>query len=57
MSAELLLQIHDELLLCCPENEVEAAQKILKEAMESAMQLSVPLEVSMAVGKNYIEVK
>ncbi len=57
LHAEHLLQIHDELLLCCPENEVEASQKILKEAMESAMQLSVPLEVSMAVGKNYIEVK
>ena len=57
LHAELLLQIHDELLLSCPENEAEAAQKILKEAMESAMQLSVPLEVSMALGKNYIEVK
>ena len=57
LHAELLLQIHDELLLCCPENEVEAAQKILQEFMESAMHLSVPLEVSMAVGKNYIEVK
>ena len=57
LHAELLLQIHDELLLSCPENEVGEAQKILKNAMESAMQLSVPLEASMAVGKNYFEVK
>ena len=57
LSAGLLLQIHDELLISAPEHEAEKAAAILKSSMESVMQLSVPLEVSLASGKDYYSVK
>jgi len=57
LASELVLQIHDELILGAPEYEVEAAAQILRDTMEHAMELSVPLEVSLSVGPNYLEVK
>ena len=57
LSAALLLQIHDELLISAPESEAEKAAAILKSSMESVMQLNVPLEVSLATGKDYYSVK
>ena len=57
LSAGLLLQIHDELLISAPESEAEKASEILKSAMESVMQLNVPLEVSLATGRDYYSVK
>lgn len=57
LRSELILQIHDELILGAPENEAPEASRILRETMEHAMDLSVPLEVSLAVGPNYLEVK
>ena len=57
LKSELILQIHDELVLAAPEKEASEAARILRTAMEDAMDLSVPLEVSLAVGANYLEVK
>ena len=56
-AAEILLQVHDELLISAPEDQAGKAEKILREAMQNVCQLSVPLEVSIATGKNYFEVK
>ncbi len=56
LEAKLLLQVHDELLVECPESEVDAAQAALVEAMTRAMDLSVPLEVQAGVGVNWFEV-
>ena len=56
-SAKLVLQIHDELVFELPEENVEAFKPIVKEVMENAVRLEVPLLVSMDVGKNLYEVK
>lgn len=57
LQARLLLQIHDELLLAAPENEVDAAAEILRSCMENIAELQVPLAVTLACGKNYLAVK
>ncbi len=41
--AKLIMQIHDELIVDCPENEVNAVKQIIKESMNTAYQLKVPL--------------
>lgn len=57
MKTRLILQVHDELLLESPEDEVEKASEILRRCMEKAMTLSVPLEVELGVGTSWDEVK
>jgi DNA polymerase-1 len=52
LSARLLLQIHDELVFELPEGEVEETQKYVRQAMESALKLDVPLVVNFEVGRN-----
>lgn len=53
LRSRLILQVHDELLLECPADEVAQAAKILKDCMENAMKLEVPLEVSLDQGENW----
>jgi beta-phosphoglucomutase-like phosphatase (HAD superfamily) len=55
--AKLVLQIHDELIIDCPKNEADNVATILKEEMENAVKLSVPLTVEVAVGQNWYETK
>lgn len=57
LNAKLILQVHDELILECPENEKEVTSKILKEEMENAYPLSVPLKVDMNTGKSWYDTK
>ncbi|MFT7699759.1 MAG: DNA polymerase-1, partial [Candidatus Krumholzibacteriia bacterium] len=54
-NALLLLQVHDELVLEVPKQELEAVQKIVREGMEGAMDLKVPLVVDMHSGANWAE--
>jgi len=56
LQGRMVLQIHDELVLEVPEREVEETSQGLRQAMESVMQLLVPLEVNLSVGKNLAEV-
>jgi DNA polymerase-1 len=51
LRAKMILQIHDELIVEAPENEVEIASQILKTEMENAFQLDVPLKADVKVGK------
>lgn len=51
--ARLLLQVHDELLLEVPEDEVEAVRDVVVERMMSAAELKVPLVVNSAWGRNW----
>lgn len=51
----LILQIHDELLFEVPNNEIDIFKKIVKEKMEHAFKLKIPLAVDIAVGKNWGE--
>jgi DNA polymerase-1 len=57
MQSRLILQVHDELLLECPPEEAEKAADILREAMEGAMQLNVPLVAEVHQGVNWAEAK
>ena len=55
--AKLVLQVHDELVIDCPLNEVEAVSKILKTEMENAVSLKVPLTVELGVGESWFATK
>ncbi len=57
MKSRLILQVHDELLLECPPEEADAAAELLREAMEGAVSLSVPLVAEVHRGKNWAEAK
>ena len=57
LKTRLILQIHDELLFEVPENELEHVQPLVTSLMESAIPLSVPMVVNVAVGKNWREAK
>jgi DNA polymerase-1 len=52
-SARLLLQVHDELILECPKGEAKAAAALVKEVMEKAAALRVPLRVSVETGRRW----
>jgi DNA polymerase-1 len=53
MAARLLLQVHDELVLEAPAEEVEPLTALLREAMGGAAELVVPLDVDVKVGGNW----
>ena len=55
--AHLLLQVHDELVFEVPPDEVAELQPKIKAVMESAVELSVKLEVDIHTGKNWMEAK
>ena len=55
--AKLILQVHDELLIDCPIEEQDEVAKILKEAMEEAVALSVPLTVDVGIGYSWFDAK
>lgn len=55
--AELLLQIHDELIFDIPKDQVEDFIPVIKGIMENALEMSVPLEVEYGYGKDWYEVK
>jgi len=57
LSSKILLQVHDELVLECPEQEVAEAQKIVRHEMENAVVLKVPLRVDMGLGHNWMDMK
>jgi DNA polymerase-1 len=54
-SARLVMQVHDELIVEAPDERVEEVKKILREEMEGAVSLSVPLTVDVTSGKNWLE--
>jgi len=51
--AQMLLQVHDELLLEAPEDEVDRLVPVLRETMEGALPLSVPLTVDVKVSRSW----
>lgn len=61
LGARLVLQIHDELVLECPERETGAAAALVRQAMRGAMDahggLRVPLDVDVAAGPNWLDVE
>ena len=53
LNAKLIMQVHDELVVDCPIEEVEIVKEILKDKMEHAVSLRVPLEVEVKVGYSW----
>ena len=52
-----MLQVHDELIAECPDEEKEAVAAVLQEEMEQAAAFSVPLTAQAHWGKNWLEAK
>jgi DNA polymerase-1 len=50
---KMVLQVHDELVFETPEEEAEAVSGMIKQKMESALALSVPLKVDIKMGKSW----
>ena len=57
MEAKLILQVHDELIVEAPQNEIEKAAKILCEEMENACQMKVRLRADVNTGKTWYDAK
>ncbi len=55
--ARMVLQVHDELLLELPEDEIATVEPLVVETMANAFELSVPLRVDAALGYNWLEFK
>lgn len=55
LQGKLILQVHDELIVECPEKEAEMVEKILSEEMENVIHLSVPLSVEVKTGHTWHE--
>ena len=53
LDAELLLQVHDELVLEVANKDLDATSKLIKKAMEQVIGLSIPLIVEIGVGNNW----
>lgn len=56
-NANIIMQIHDQIIVECPEDRAENVSKILEEEMrvEKFFSFSVPLKVKISVGKNWAE--
>lgn len=56
-TARLVLQVHDELIVECPEAEAPSVAELLAREMEHVVELSVPLTAEAHWGKNWLEAK
>jgi len=57
LQAKMLLQVHDELLLECPEDQLDKTIEVTKDIMENAYQMDIPLKTDAAYGSNWGELK
>lgn len=57
LNSEIILQVHDELILNVKPNELEKVKNLVIEEMENVFKLSVPLDVDVNLGKNWYEAK
>ena len=57
LAAQLIMQVHDELIVECPEEEKEKVERLLAEEMSGVVQLSVPLPAEAHSGKTWLEAK
>ncbi|MBE6653108.1 MAG: DNA polymerase I [Ruminococcaceae bacterium] len=55
LDAKMILQVHDELILEASRSDAEAAMLLLREEMENAVKLSVPLDVEAHIGESWFE--
>ncbi len=57
LKGQMLLQVHDELVLECPRGELEKTVRVVKEVMGSAYRLDIPLETEARAGQNWGEMR
>jgi DNA polymerase-1 len=57
LSSQLILQVHDEVLVEVPPGEEAAAEAVVRDAMSNAFDLHVPLDVNLAVGGSWAAAK
>lgn len=57
LKSTIILQVHDELILNVYKDELEEVKKLVKDEMENAIELKVPLEVDINIGKTWYEAK
>ena len=57
LQAKVLLQVHDELILEAPENEIDKLKEIVPDVMERTVELDVPLKVDYSFGKSWFDAK
>lgn len=57
LKANMLLQVHDELIFEAPKDELAKLMELVPKVMESAMELNVPLKVDIASGDTWYETK
>ena len=57
MSAYMTIQVHDEIVCHCPEEEADAVSRIMRDKMENTVKISVPLEAVPVIGSIYGELK
>jgi DNA polymerase-1 len=57
VASRLLLQVHDELVFEVPMHELELMKDLIRETMEGALTLDVPLKVDIHDGENWYEAK
>lgn len=57
LKTKMILQVHDELIFNVPKNELDIVKQLVKEYMENVVQLNVPLEVEIKIGKNWYEME
>ena len=55
LDAKIVMQVHDELIVEVNDKDVEACKQLVKEEMEKAIALSIPLTVDVTSGKNWLE--
>jgi len=55
LSTKMIMQVHDELVFEVPEGEMESTLPMIRDEMETVMELSIPLKVSISSGKNWAE--
>ena len=55
LNATMIMQVHDELVFDVHKDELEELKPIVKKCMEEAVELSVPLEVDISTGKDWLE--
>ncbi|HAS73306.1 MAG TPA: hypothetical protein DCS67_04090, partial [Clostridiales bacterium UBA8960] len=57
LKSKLILQVHDELIINVPKDELDIVKDILKKSMEEAYALSVPLKIDMNTGVSWYDAK
>jgi DNA polymerase-1 len=53
--SKMLLQVHDELVFDVHQSEIDIFKSLIKDKMENAISISVPLDVELGIGTNWLE--